>query len=59
MTLTPHTRPMAVLVGAWAAAVVTVALFLPGYAAVVVGVIGGYALVCLAAAVGLADGGPK
>lgn len=57
MTLTPHTRPMAVLVTAWAAAVITTALFLPGYAAVILGALGAYGLVCLAAAVGLADGG--
>ncbi|MFJ6022943.1 hypothetical protein ACIQFP_26665 [Nocardiopsis alba] len=57
MTLNPYTRPMAVLVTAWAAAVVTVALFLPSWAAVIVGALGGYALVCLAAAIGLADEG--
>lgn len=59
MTLTPHTRPMVVLVGAWAAAVITVAVCLSGYAATVIGFIGGYGLVCLTVAVGLVDGGDR
>lgn len=57
MTLNPHTRPMAVLTTAWASAVVTVALFLPGYAAVILGALGAYGLVCLATAIGLTDEG--
>lgn len=62
MTLTPHTRPMAVLVTAWAASTITTGLFLPSWAAVIVGALGAYALVCLTAALVLAllqlTGGP-